>query len=664
MSSPGRSPTRRLRSANTQPLKNVVLSQHIASFVGSGVELNTLINTTTEARDAVLNYSEKTFEKLATMENIERDAEKGDITLALELLSREPITRYIHPNMDAGIQNEFNSSSTVWSKTIKTLYKLGKIFELNDLFSAGISPNVLITDTDERFDRYSMITLLMAICRDGNLRMFNMLMEHKPLINLRGLNRGNALTFSVYGGDLRIIRKLLIAGASLRPDYWSISPIRSAIDEGSLEIFKLLMQYFPVDANRLDTEKQAIIDAFIGQSMHIVDYILEEGFDIRIAQKELLRFSCVHRDLEKFKYFVEKGANRFSINLINSLFDRDLNLGTHRKDIVVELSLELFDYVVGKIQEGITDDQYDFNGKKVSMSKFLGIGFADPDGSNEETLLGVAIDAQPHLVKRLLELGSPRVEVYNGLNDYQTAIHYRSLEAFEAIAKFDFDTQQSISSPIVFECIDKDLYEYIEVLGRYNYDFKVTKREEEYKALKGGGSQTLFKYSSPLVYAVEAHSGQAEVIPALLKAGADPNYIVGNMSPLFAFIARFRDDEAECKVVEVLMEAGANANEEINNSTPLQRALQSKSYNYVNILLDRKWSLKGDMFSIEQNYLEQFVFNSISIPVLFLLHSDYVDRERILGLRNFPIDELIQEARTRKYNSLQTYLTNHKRKTR
>lgn len=674
----------KLADANTHPLKNVHLLRNIAKFADSGIELNALINTTTEARDAVLHHSRKTFENLATMENIERDAAKGDITLALELLSREPITpipqvfgQYGFDNHYINhMQDEFKSSSTKWSKTIQILYEGGFIHEMNDLFDAGISPNVLVRRKKDEYREPTtadgMVTILMRICRDGNVRMFNMLASHNPFIEMTITdNRSTALAEAVLGDNLVIVQKLLKLGAKIKIGVRGpvIIPVL-ACEVGNLNIFKALMEREgDLMEGPFNLADHFIHTAFKYGHMNIVNYIIELGHNLSKIGFDILELSVRMRDIEKMKFCIYHGAG-FDIGSSGPyapffwLFHSS-NSGIP-PNLIKDLTEESLLFVLDQIKRQTDLETHDLiNEKSISPSGVK---------NGRVTLLSIALEIEHQMIIPLLRMGAIRKDLsYYGrpgkyVNDYDIAILNESVKAFEELLKFDSTTPQGIPQTIIFQC--HHLPEFVKLLQKYGFNFNVNCYARGFTYDENGMRIPVEEIrrpidrDPPLTYTLTNALWYDKTLASLLEAGCDPNFAGEGIPPLYHLIRKFNENEIKLKCINLLMEYGANPLIEVQEggfkTSPFKEALRRiNGYATLDILLDRNWEnhvIFDDLSEADKEY----VLASAEKLTLFLFHSNKAGREEILRMGEPDYDALIEETDGRGYTVLKQFLIEHR----
>lgn len=597
----------------------VAMISNMVKFTDSGVELNSLLNTNQATRDAVLNYSKEALDKLATLENIEKDAKKGDITLAIHYLRKNPIV---------------NEQDVVWSRVMNYLYELEKIHEMNDLLTLGVFANTLVSfealKDGESFpkDYGKLTTLLGRACKDGNLRMFNMIMSHSPILNYRDdrMRYTNSLLIAIEYERIVIVKKLLEKGAKVDPRELGNDELRIASRKGNLNIFTMLIDHLSKKYNRGDIfEKNckgiANVAVLYGR-INILQYIVANGFSLQSYRR------YVGRDEPEINDLMDVAAEKGNLEMIKFLISHNVQFsepklalhypfngknfgifGGERKDPTEETLQLIFDHAL-KSTFFATRNTY-LN----SLFKLESGRRPQPPGiSGDITPLGQAIIFCPKVISCLIRMGCSRTDVCNSMTDYDYAIinssfDKRYLESFEELVKHDTSSNIIISPQVLLTCIDTKSPDCIKILSKYGFRFNVP-----LKIIRSGQKLKVAPLSvyleHPTFLMPKDFGGVKDCLMALLDSGCDPNYKADNFPPLFVVLDFYRVNKSSLDqiltVISLLMEHNADA----NLDDCFSKALMIGEKEIIKLLADNSWGDNAGSFDgLSDKFLNDYVFN-------------------------------------------------------
>lgn len=559
---------------NTHPLMNISLISRISSFFGNGIELNIMLNLNRTARDAIMNHSHAIFDKLISPKIVEKDAKRGDITIALEILRRG---------------QEFK-----WQKVLRILFDGDFIHELNDLFTAGADINTHFRVNYDTFD------LLHWSCFMGKPRMFNMLMEHKPNLKLH-CGKTNSLLIAIKGGNLKIIAKLLALGVDIHPETCPESAFHVAAQIRSIQILQLLINSGG-NINSVDRESGFTCMHWVLDRPDLIMFLLDNGLDLNIG-KSLFNILVKNLKPAVLELFLARGL--VLQNIDSCIFDTVRSMKDTYEQINNKGVLE-FDTLSVILKHAVKT-----TGKKASH--FLEYEAKIPETISSCTALGNAILFASSAIISLIKLGADRSFIFRSkgekfCSDYELCIIYAKGISFKYLVDFDAENNIPIPEKVLALCLEHKFVKGITELSRINYNFNRSGRYFE---------------CPPLSKVLSNNAEISKVRKALLQTRYDINYRAGSFPPLHIAIK----ERVDLEVVRELMNKGANANvrpyENKYCRSSFALALSFNNCELLSIIVDKKYGKnRGDYKQLTDKELQEDLLSNSSNLAICCQNSD------------------------------------------
>lgn len=403
-----------LNTANANPFCNVLLASRIASYVHTGVELSSLLDTNTTCRDAIKNYSDETFTTRINRKDYYRDCQYGSSIVALVCLMRG--------------KGDLN-----WGEIFSELYALDRVQEINYLIEAGAPVDSIIRSTGQDF------TLLVMTAIHGKNRMFNMLLARNAHINsfLCGMN---VLEHAISHKNEYIARKLILLKASVGKAY------ELSFQHKLINITKLLIDVYGTETNC------AFNIAVRNKNLEIIQYLESKGFNI--IESNCLEEALYIRDINIIKYLLQKKVwfkSKESATWLSNLIYSYKGEREANTKVTQGQEMELIELI---FQEAA----------KRNIDKSLLI-----NRNSKESLMDKAIKQDSFMIVPLYKCGEEITQ-----SSFRMAIQCKNQESFELLLKLK---APYIPADILLAVIDENCVGAIPVLKRYGFKFNQARKD-------------------------------------------------------------------------------------------------------------------------------------------------------------------------------------------